>query len=82
MERDRDRLIRERAYLIWEREGRPEGRADAHWFQALRELQAEGQLSRRPVMGGHAGGFAPVKARSSMPSWGRRHWCHLAQRAA
>ena len=30
-ERDREQAIRERAYLIWESEGRPEGRADDHW---------------------------------------------------
>ncbi|WP_448206624.1 DUF2934 domain-containing protein [Azospirillum sp. sgz302134] len=31
--------IRERAYEIWEREGRPEGRHAEHWDQACRELQ-------------------------------------------
>ncbi len=29
-----DRLLRETAYLIWEREGRPGGRALDHWLQA------------------------------------------------
>ncbi|MFT0858740.1 DUF2934 domain-containing protein [Ancylobacter sp. G4_0304] len=29
-----DHSIRERAYRIWEQEGRPEGRAEHHWFQA------------------------------------------------
>jgi hypothetical protein len=33
--------IRERAYRIWESEGRPEGRQDAHWEQARRECEAE-----------------------------------------
>jgi hypothetical protein len=31
-----------RAYYIWEREGRPEGRDQEHWFRALAE--AEGVL--------------------------------------
>jgi len=31
--------IRERAYGIWEREGRPEGRALDNWLQAKRELE-------------------------------------------
>ena len=29
-----EQLIREKAYQIWEAEGYPEGRADAHWRQA------------------------------------------------
>ena len=30
-ERVLDQRIRERAYKIWEDEGRPEGRQEAHW---------------------------------------------------
>jgi hypothetical protein len=30
--------IRERAYEIWEREGRPDGQHEDHWRQALAEL--------------------------------------------
>jgi hypothetical protein len=33
-DRDSEQAIRERAYLIWEREGRPEGRAADHWRRA------------------------------------------------
>ena len=29
-----DHIVRERAYLLWEAEGRPEGRADEHWQRA------------------------------------------------
>ena len=36
-----DEAIRERAYHIWEREGRPDGRAYEHWVQAQIELAAE-----------------------------------------
>ncbi|HYD68872.1 DUF2934 domain-containing protein [Azospirillum sp.] len=36
-----DERIRRRAHEIWEREGCPEGRQDAHWEQARRELEAE-----------------------------------------
>lgn len=32
--------IRVAAYYIWEAEGRPEGRQDAHWQQARAELAA------------------------------------------
>jgi Protein of unknown function (DUF2934) len=37
LSRDEERAIRERAYLIWEREGRPEGRAAEHWRSAVTE---------------------------------------------
>jgi hypothetical protein len=35
--------IRQRAYELWEQEGRPEGRQDEHWARACREVQREGQ---------------------------------------
>jgi hypothetical protein len=41
MQQDRDQLIRERAYHIWEREGRPHGRDAGHWQQAVSEIEAE-----------------------------------------
>jgi hypothetical protein len=34
-------LIRQRAYEIWEAEGRPEGRQHEHWEQAMRELEMQ-----------------------------------------
>jgi len=33
--------IRTRSYLIWEREGRPEGKSEEHWQRAKAELEAE-----------------------------------------
>ena len=41
MHEDRDQLIRERAYRIWERDGRPHGRDAEHWQQAAGEIEAE-----------------------------------------
>ena len=39
---DRDEeAIRERAYFIWEREGRPDGRAQEHWLAATFEECSE-----------------------------------------
>jgi hypothetical protein len=35
--------IRERAYEIWERAGRPEGKTVEHWLQAEAEVAAEEQ---------------------------------------
>ena len=33
-----EQRIRERAYQLWEQEGRPEGRADRHWHAARDQL--------------------------------------------
>ena len=33
-----DEAVRQHAYGIWEREGRPEGQHESHWHQALKEL--------------------------------------------
>lgn len=33
--------IRQRAYEIWEQEGRPEGRHAEHWEQACRECERD-----------------------------------------
>jgi hypothetical protein len=35
------RRVRLRAYLIWEREGRPEGKEVEHWLAAEREIAQE-----------------------------------------
>ena len=35
-----EQTVRERAYFIWEDEGRVFGRAEAHWLQAEAELNA------------------------------------------
>ena len=34
---DEERAVRERAYFLWEKEGRPEGRALDHWHRAAAE---------------------------------------------
>ena len=36
-----EEAIRDRAYVIWEREGRPQGRDRDHWLQAAWELSGE-----------------------------------------
>lgn len=41
MSDEKQKQIEERARQIWQREGRPEGRAEAHWKQAEQELAAE-----------------------------------------
>ncbi|UYY59189.1 DUF2934 domain-containing protein [Sphingomonas sp. S2-65] len=34
MNDDREHEVRQRAYALWESEGRPEGRHDEHWHRA------------------------------------------------
>jgi hypothetical protein len=36
-----EQRVRERAYQIWEREGRPEGKSDECWRRAQAEIAAE-----------------------------------------
>jgi CBS domain-containing protein len=38
---EKDEQIRQRAYDLWQREGSPEGRHEAHWMQASREIDVE-----------------------------------------
>ncbi|MEY9199389.1 hypothetical protein ABIA16_004568 [Sinorhizobium fredii] len=40
-EHDREKRIRERAYEIWEREGRKHGDHERHWEEAEAELRRE-----------------------------------------
>ena len=38
MSEQREQAIRERAYALWEQDGRPEGRSLAHWSRAEAEI--------------------------------------------
>jgi hypothetical protein len=50
-EMDKDRAIRERAYFMWEREGRPHGRAQDHWLAATIEQLGEDSGSDAEFIG-------------------------------
>ena len=54
--------IRERAYLIWEREGRPHGQHDQHWNQARWELLSEQETATPAGAGKSTAKKAPRKA--------------------
>lgn len=67
--------IRERAYGIWEREGRPHGRELEHWLQAESELAALGQRPPRPKSPGtrSRNGSPPTsRARASRSKTGKK----------
>lgn len=57
---DREKLVRETAYAIWEAEGRPEGREADHWREA-EERVAKGEVKR----GGQKTPAAAVKKQPS-----------------
>lgn len=35
---NREQIIRDTAYAIWEAEGRPDGKAERHWSQAEKQV--------------------------------------------
>jgi DUF2934 family protein len=47
----KDDRIRSRAYGIWEREGRPQGRHEHHWHEASREVDDETSDGRTTAPG-------------------------------
>jgi hypothetical protein len=66
MPEDAESRTRLRAYAIWEREGRPEGRHVEHWFLAQREIEQE--TAQAPVSGGISGGESPAEQEQHAPS--------------
>jgi len=41
MSAERERTVRERAYAIWEQQGRPDGKSLDHWLPAEAEIGNE-----------------------------------------
>ena len=68
-----EEAIRKRAYHIWEREGRPQGRDFEHWLQAQVELEAEtvgggnGASKKRSAAGGKPRAAVPKAAADAKP---------------
>ncbi len=71
-----DARIREKAYAIWEREGRPDDRHEEHWARARREIEAEsGAAAKRtaePRTEETAAEAAPAKAKSGAAKASRK----------
>jgi Protein of unknown function (DUF2934) len=40
-EPEKEDRVRDRAYALWEKDGRPDGRSDEYWQQARSEVEAE-----------------------------------------
>jgi hypothetical protein len=72
---DRDERIRQRAYEIWDREGRPHGRDQEHWLMAVDELIEELEQAKvtqyvpaaRATDTAKSGGASSVEAQPAKP---------------
>ena len=45
MDTDRQERVRQRAYQLWEQEGRPDGKAEEHWRRAEEEIARDEEPS-------------------------------------
>jgi hypothetical protein len=59
---DRQGQIRQRAYELWEAEGRPDGAADRHWSRAAEDLDREDAAIQREGIAGEKPGVRPQDA--------------------
>ena len=48
-DQDIEQNIRMRAYLLWELEGKQEGKADHYWHRARELVESEGQSAYPPA---------------------------------
>ena len=69
-----EQTVRDRAYFIWEREGRPQGRAHDHWYRATREAfrlaraaDDESMLDEEKIMAGHIDVNMPALLTKDVP---------------
>jgi hypothetical protein len=49
---DFEQTVRERAFLMWELEGRPEGREEEYWHRARERIEAETHSAYPPAESG------------------------------
>jgi hypothetical protein len=47
-----EEVIRTRAYLMWEADGKPDGGADQYWHQARERIEAETHSAYPPASSG------------------------------
>jgi hypothetical protein len=69
---DTEKNIRERSYLIWEREGRPPGRSLEHWLQAEAELSGAAKPARARRAAASPAKRAAAQAPKSAPTARRK----------
>jgi len=52
MSKDKPGKVEQRAYEIWDREGRPHGKALEHWHQAVAEIAREEKKAAKAIPAG------------------------------
>jgi hypothetical protein len=52
LQQDFEDVIRKRAFLMWELEGRPQGREDGYWHRARERIEAETHSAYPPAESG------------------------------
>jgi len=52
MNKDTEKEIRERAYRIWQEEGRPKGKHKEHWERARKEIEEADMTEGHHNLGG------------------------------
>ena len=68
---DREDRIRQKAYALWEADGRPEGRHEDHWVQA-REIVAQEEAGAEPIDSLPLATDTPLPAAPAKPKRGSR----------
>lgn len=66
MSTERDRLVRERAYHLWEADGREPGRSDEYWARAESEVGSTAHRPAGKTKAASAPKAAPGKAAGSV----------------
>jgi hypothetical protein len=63
MDKETEQLIRERAYVLWDKDGRPEGRAEEYWRRAEEEIMNQSVAGEEDPLAAlddeEPGAFAP-----------------------
>jgi hypothetical protein len=72
MNMEREQLVRERAFVIWEAEGRPTGCEREHWERAEREIDQEGPGALAGNGSGASDGAAMTSPGEAGPETGNR----------
>ena len=69
MSADKQQRIKQRAYEIWEKSGRPHGAHEVHWLQATSEIEVEDSPGKpkRAKAAATAKAPAAAKAKTAAP---------------
>jgi len=69
--RDFEKMIRDRAYELWEHAGRPSDRSDEFWFAARAEFERKGRTEAEQASGFVRRRVEPPRHESAA-DWGKR----------